>query len=94
MPLERRLEIVEEIIKLCLQFGAHLDEVNGRGQTLADLAESEEMRSLIWQYQSHHINLKCLASRAIVREGIVYEKNVMPFLTNYIKLHDRVKVEG
>lgn len=90
LPLETRLEIVEDILKLCLKFGSHLDEVNASGQTIVDLAESAEMKALIRQFQSSGINLKCLASRVIVEKGIEYQEEV-PYLIKYIQLHDRQK---
>lgn len=90
LPLERRLDTVESIVKVCLQFGSHLDEVNSSGMTVLDLAESEEMRALITKYQSNCISLKCLASRVIVDKGIEYQEAV-PYLIRYIQLHDKLK---
>lgn len=90
MPLERRLESVEEIVKLCLRFGSHLDEVNGSGQTVVDLADSEEMKGLVRQYNFNCTSLKCLASKVIVQRDIDYEESG-PYLSKYIRLHDRRK---
>lgn len=88
LPLDARLDNVEAIAKVCLQFGCHLDEVNRSGETILELAESEEMRALVTKYHSNCVSLKCLASRVIVQRGIEY-KEAVPYLVRYIQLHDR-----
>lgn len=90
LPLESRLATVEDIVKLCIRFGSHLDEVNGCGQSIVDLAESDDMKCLVRQYQSTAISLKCLASKVIVTHRIPYDS--VPFLAKFIKLHDPHKV--
>lgn len=90
LPLETRLENVEGILKMFLKLGSHLDEVNASGQTIVDLAESEEMRSLVRQYQSSSVSLKCLASKVIISHGLEYQDSV-PYLVKYVQLHDRHK---
>lgn len=73
---------------MCRQFGCHLDAVNGNGQTIADLAKSDEMKSLLWSHESNSVSLKCLASRAIIRHGVEYKESRVPYLVKYIQFHD------
>lgn len=84
---------MEEILKVCLQFGSHLDVVNSTGRTIYDLAESDEMKALIRQYQFNNTTLKCLASRVIVQQRMDYQE-LVPFLRSFIQLHDRRKGSG
>lgn len=79
------------MIETGLGFGAHIDEVNGRGQSLVDVAGTNEIKSVLLRIESNCINLKCLASRCIIRNRIDYKRKV-PFLKNYIKLHDKCKM--
>lgn len=75
-------------IPLLVDRGAHLDAVNGNGQTAYDICTRQHIKRRLKPPQPS--SLICLASHAIVAGGIDYQNmaSVPPTLKAYIRLHD------
>lgn len=82
---------IEEIIKLFVESGIHLDAVNNDGLTAAQLCTSHLIESLVKSYEMQLINLKCLASRCITCHKLKYRGLVPQHLENFIQLHSAEK---
>jgi len=60
------------IVQLLINSGAHIDSMNIYNQTPFDLAQTNEIRSLLKSKQSPS-RLKCLCARLIVEKQLPYE---------------------
>lgn len=82
----------EEIIKLFVKAGIHLDCVNVDGATASRTCSMQQLESFIKRYEVKHTTLKCLASRVIAQHKINY-RNLLPFhLEKFIQLHSADKL--
>ncbi len=58
-------------VRMLLDYGAHYDAVNYKGETPMDLAKGRsDIEHEITRASFSHLSLKCLASRVIVRHGL------------------------
>ena len=74
--------------------GAHIDCVNANGHTPLDLADNEELRTLLRSTQALP-RLKCLCARLITDENLVYD-HLWPATTTlntFLRLHGGLKRE-
>jgi hypothetical protein len=76
------------IVQLLIDAGAHIDCVNNKDQTAADVATMTDIRSLL-QSKQRPSRLKCLCARLIVTHQLSYD-SVYPShsaLNRFIVLH-------
>lgn len=75
-----------ELMRLLIDRGTHFDSTNAMRQTACDLLGQKELaRSLIQPV--NHTTLQCLAARAIIHHGLVYQGNIPQRLEDFVLLH-------
>ncbi|KAG5280524.1 hypothetical protein AALO_G00061020 [Alosa alosa] len=75
-----------ELMRLLIDRGTHFDSTNAMRQTACDLLGQKELaRSLIQPV--NHTTLQCLAARAIIQHGLVYQGNIPQRLEDFVLLH-------
>jgi Fem-1 family protein b len=81
-------DVVIMIIDILCNSGAHLDQVNSRGQTPLELIPS--FQNEIIQYLKEKIGvrqLKCICARLIQKECLLYKDFLSISLTNFVQKH-------
>ncbi|KAM7345903.1 protein fem-1 homolog B isoform 1-T4 [Cochliomyia hominivorax] len=81
----------EEIVKVLVDAGAHLDAINAEGLTPAQVGHVGELRNIILGYENSLTSLKCIASRCIAINKIRYKGFVPKVLESYIQIHSAEK---
>lgn len=76
--------LIQEILDLMLQHGAHLDIFNKSGWSGLD----EMMDSNVTVYPVANQSLQCLAAKVIMEEGLDYHSTTPKALWEFIELHD------
>lgn len=79
-----------DIITLLLDNGAHLDAVDGDGQTVIDLSDHLRIHDIHKALVCNPLPLSCHACRVIVRKEMPYEQlDLPPHVKKLIRLHDQ-----
>ena len=60
------------VVRFLIESGAHIDPVNTNGQTPLNVAQTNEIRTLLKSKQTP-ARLKCLCARMIVKEKVPYQ---------------------
>ncbi|KAM7344446.1 protein fem-1 homolog B-like [Cochliomyia hominivorax] len=81
----------EQIIKLLVDAGAHLDAINAQDLTPAQVDHIGGLRNIILGYENSLTSLKCIASRCIANNKIRYKGLVPKVLESYIQIHSAEK---
>ncbi|XP_013413560.1 protein fem-1 homolog B [Lingula anatina] len=76
---------LHSIITSLLEYGAHIDRVNGRGLTAEDYSTTGVAEIILKTQRS--LSLKCLAAKAIKEKKIPYKGNVPATLLDFIDMH-------
>ena len=89
-----KIEKIEEVISILLEYGAHVDTTNSKGLTLfsAIVKSSDIVKSKLSSYKalcSLHLplSLYCTAANAVVKYCIPYQE-LPSHVVDFIKLHD------
>ncbi|KAG5677884.1 hypothetical protein PVAND_007601 [Polypedilum vanderplanki] len=82
----------EEIVRLFVKAGIHLDCVNIDGATASRICSLQQLESFIKRYEIENLSLKCLASRVIAQHKINYHNLVPVHLEKFIQLHSADKL--
>lgn len=86
MPLHLAATVSsQEVIKVLLSKGAHLDATNNQMQTPADLLTDVHMHTIVSPL--NHINLQCLAARVVSKYKIPYVGEIPIDLEAFVQLH-------
>lgn len=83
-------------VKTLIEYGAHVDAVNHHNQTALQVAklrtgfknQENEIISVLREATVRHTTLQCLASKAVVREGLDYVKVLPPQVANFVAKHE------
>lgn len=81
---ESQENIRQEVIKMLLNYGAHCDVANSKFQTPFHLSSGLTLNTLI---QFGNVSLKCLASRCIKKNKILYQTLIPKCLEAFVDLH-------
>ncbi|KAJ8978029.1 hypothetical protein NQ317_013557 [Molorchus minor] len=76
------------LIKLLLQYGAHIDQPNAAGKTACEAILDISRHSSSEVHILNYITLKCLCATVISRHKIQYENQIPKTLENFVKLHE------
>lgn len=77
----------EPIIKFLLQAGSHIDVFNDDGDCAVVLMENQGLPF----YPLNYINLRCLASRVIMKYNIPYRNEIPNALVSFVEMHGKCK---
>ena len=69
-PSPDGLRVLREVLEALLNGGAHADMVNKNRKTAMDVAETDEVRSIVSKRTKIELNLKCIAARAVRKFGL------------------------
>ena len=75
-----------EILRILIEYGAHIDTTNSRGSTIFTCSN----RFIPSSFKSSHYlrSLYCLSANAVVHHCILYEGLLPPHVIHFIRLHD------
>lgn len=76
--------LIQEILDLMLQHGAHLDIFNNSGWSGLD----EMIETNVTVYPVANRSLQCLAAKVVMEEGLDYHSSTPKALWEFIELHD------
>ncbi|CAF0809974.1 unnamed protein product [Brachionus calyciflorus] len=83
--LMRNKCLVEDLIKLFLKYGAHLDFKNDFNQSFVDKYENKYQCLFLDKYK--HISLKCLCAAKLKFSKILYKNELPKSLVEFVDLH-------
>lgn len=86
-PEPEQIVTFQELLQLFHKYGLHFDSVNCDGIKAISLTASPTTEQLIRQYEVNELNLKCLASRTIAQNKVLYRGEVPKDLIPIIELH-------
>ncbi len=87
-------ESAPDVIRALLEYGAHTDAVNFENVTALQLATSRDCRpvpgvvEVLMSASTNHLSLQCLASRALIQNGIEYSKVLPTRLIKFVSWHE------
>ena len=83
-----KVERIEEVIKILLEYGAHVDTTNSKGLTLfSDLVKSKLPSYKALCFPHLPLSLYCIAANAVAKYCIPYQ-GLPSHVIDFIKLHD------
>lgn len=77
------LNYSHQLVKLLIDFGAHLDEPNDTGMSPLDAIRDYSDICVI-----NYITLKCLCATQIVKRNISYVGQIPKTLENFVRMHE------
>ena len=84
---EYKVEGIEEVIRILLKYGAHVDTTNSKGLTLfSDVVKSKLPSYEALCYPHLPLSLYCITANAVVKYCIPYQ--LPSYVIDFIKLHD------
>ncbi len=87
-------ESAPECIRALLEYGAHTDAVNFENKTALELAKSLDpppvpgVVAKLLTATTNHLSLQCLASRALIQNGIEYSQVLPVRLIKFVSWHE------
>ncbi|XP_018573079.1 protein fem-1 homolog C [Anoplophora glabripennis] len=78
----------DRLIKLLLEYGAHIDQPNATGKTPRDAILEISRQSSSEIHILNYITLKCLCATVISKNKIPYKNQIPRTLENFLKLHE------
>jgi len=73
------------VVATLLDSGAHLDAINGEGQTFGQLLRSQPLHEVVTVLK--YSNLQCLAAKAIQKHNIPHKGHLPAKLSDFVDLH-------
>lgn len=73
------------VVATLLDSGAHLDAINGEGQTFGQLLRSQPLHEVVTVLK--YSNLQCLAAKAIQKHNIPHKGHLPAKLSDFVELH-------
>jgi len=73
------------VVATLLNSGAHLDAVNGEGQTFAQLLRDQPLHEVVTVLK--YSNLQCLAAKTIQKHNIPHKGHLPAKLSDFVELH-------
>lgn len=73
------------VVATLLDSGAHLDAINGEGQTFGQLLRSQPLHEVVTVLK--YSNLQCLAAKAIQKHNIPHKGHLPAKLSDFVEMH-------
>ena len=85
--MHTKIERIEEVIRILLKYGAHVDATNSKGLTLFSDIVKSKVPSYKALYSPHlPLSFYCIAANAVVKYCIPYE-GLPSHVIDFMKLH-------